>query len=222
MAEPTFRLGHPSPGPSEPKAIKVFAGIWCPFAHVGLRCVVERRAELRREDVVLHVRAWPLELVNGAPLDPEATARHIQELRAQVAPDLFVGFDPNHFPTTTLPALAWVHAAYEMDVKRGEAVSLALRDALFDDGVDISDPDAIANIVRAEGVHSFDVTDEQAVLADWHEGESRGVKGSPHFFCGDADAFCPSLDIFKDGTGHLEVKRNMEILDAFLESCFNA
>jgi predicted DsbA family dithiol-disulfide isomerase len=221
MAEPTFRLGHPSPGPSEPKAIKVFAGIWCPFAHVGLRCVVERRAELRREDVVLHVRAWPLELVNGAPLDPEATARHIQELRAQVAPDLFVGFDPNHFPTTTLPALAWVHAAYEMDVKRGEAVSLALRDALFDDGVDISDPDALASIVRAEGVHSFDATDEQAVLADWRE-EKKGVKGSPHFFCGDADAFCPSLNIRKDGTGHLEVERNMEVLDAFLERCFTA
>jgi 2-hydroxychromene-2-carboxylate isomerase len=105
-------------------------------------------------------------------------------------------------------------------MKRGEAVSLALRNALFEDGVDISDPDGLADAVRAEGIESFDATDEQAVLADWHEGKERGVKGSPHFFCGDADAFCPSLDIFKDGMGHLEVKRNMGVLDAFLESCF--
>jgi predicted DsbA family dithiol-disulfide isomerase len=202
------------------KVIEVFADIWCPFAHVGLRCVVERRAQLKQEDAVLHVRSWPLELVNGAPLDPKTTADHVQELRTQVAPDLFQRFDPTHFPTTTLPALAWVHAAYEMDMKRGEAVSLALRNALFENGVDISDPDALSDIVRAEGVDSFDVTDEQAVLADWHEGKERGVKGSPHFFCGDADAYCPSLDIFKDGTGHLEVKRNIEVLDAFLESCF--
>jgi 2-hydroxychromene-2-carboxylate isomerase len=202
------------------KVIEVFADIWCPFAHVGLRCVVERRAQLKGEDAVLHVRSWPLELVNEAPLDPKTTAHHVQELRTQVAPDLFRRFDPNHFPTTTLPALAWVHAAYKMDMKRGEAVSLALRNALFENGVDISDPDALSDIVRAEGVGSCDATDEQAVLADWHEGKERGVIGSPHFFCGDADAFCPSLDISKDRTGHLEVKRNMKVLDAFLESCF--
>ncbi len=200
--------------------IEVFADIWCPFAHVGLRCVVERRAQLKREDTVLHVRAWPLELVNEAPLDSETTARHVHELRTQVAPDLFQQFDPTHFPTTTLPALAWVHAAYERDMKRGEAVSLALRHALFEDGIDISDRVALSDIVRSERVESFDATDEQAVRADWLEGKERGVKGSPHFFCGDSDAFCPSLDIFKDGTGRLEVRRNMEVLDAFLENCF--
>jgi len=201
--------------------IEVFADIWCPFAHVGIRCVVERRVQLKREDAVLYVRSWPLELVNEAPLDPKVTSRHVQELRTQVAPDLFQGFDPNHFPSTTLPALAWVHAAYKKDMKRGEAVSLALRNALFEDGVDISDPAALSDIARAESIDSFDATDEQAVLADWHEGKERGVKGSPHFFCGAADAFCPSLDILKDATGHFEVERNMEVLDVFLESCFN-
>ncbi len=204
------------------KIIEVFADIWCPFAHVGIRCVVERRNQLCREDTVLCVRAWPLELVNEAPLDPTTTARHVQELRTQVAPDLFQGFEPGHFPTTTLPALAWVNAAYETDVKKGEAVSLALRSALFEGGIDISDPDALLEILRSEGIDSFDATNQQAVLADWSEGRTRGVKGSPHFFCGDADAFCPSLDIFKDGTGHLQVKRNMEVLDAFLESCFKS
>ncbi len=203
------------------KVIEVFADIWCPFAHVGLRCVVERRAQLKREDAVLLVRAWPLELVNKAALDPKNTAHHVQELRRQVVPDLFQRFDLNHFPTSTLPALAWVHAAYKMDMRRGEAVSLALRNALFEDGVDISDPDELSDIVRAEGVGSFDSNDEAAVLADWHEGTERGVKGSPHFFCGDADAFCPSLVIFKDGTGHLEAEQHMEVLDAFLAGCFS-
>lgn len=181
---------------------------------------MDRRLQLRREDAVLYVRAWPLELVNGAPLDPKTTAHHVQELRTQVAPNLFQGFDPRHFPTTTLPALAYVHAAYGKDMKTGEAVSLALRDALFEDGLDISHPDVLSQILRPEGVESFELTDEQAVLADWQEGKERGVKGSPHFFCGNADAFCPSLDIFKDGTGRLEVNRNMEVLNAFLESCF--
>jgi 2-hydroxychromene-2-carboxylate isomerase len=203
------------------QAIEVFADIWCPFAHVGIRCVVERRAQLGHEDSPLYVRSWPLELVNNVPLDPTTTAHHVQELRLQVAPDLFQGFDPNRFPTTTLPALAWVHAAYALDMKTGEAVSLALRTALFEDGVDISDPELLSDIVLAEGVTSVGTDDERAVVADWHEGVARGVKGSPHFFCGDADAFCPSLDIFKDKTDHLEVRRNMEVLDSFLDICFN-
>ena len=53
-------------------ALEVFADVCCPFTHVGLRRIVRRRAELGRDDVVLVVRAWPLELVNGVPLDPES------------------------------------------------------------------------------------------------------------------------------------------------------
>ena len=43
-----------------------------------------------------------------------------------------------------------------------------------------------------------DESDSAGVLVDWHEGVRRGVLGSPHFFCGDTDVFCPSLDITKD------------------------
>ena len=203
------------------KAIEVFADIWCPFAHVGIHCAVERRALTNHEDTSLYVRSWPLELINQAPLDPSAAAHHVHELRKQVAPDLFQGFDPKRFPTTTLPALAWVHAAYAMDMRTGEAVSIALRNALFEDGVDIGDPDLLSDIVLAEGVASVGDDDERAVIADWHEGVARGVKGSPHFFCGDADAFCPSLDIFKDEAEHLTIRSNMEVLDSFLDVCFN-
>ena len=125
-------------------AIEVYADVWCPFAHVGLRCVVERRAQLGREDIALEIRAWPLELVNGAPLDPETTADHVGDLRAQVAPDLFTHFEPEHFPSTCLPALACIHAAYRKDLRTGETVGLALRDALFEKGLDISRADVLS------------------------------------------------------------------------------
>ncbi len=45
------------------------------------------------------------------------------------------------------------------------------------------------------------------------------MKGSPHFFCGPSEVFCPSLDIAKDGEGHLLLRRNKEMLDAFLSEC---
>ena len=126
--------------------IEVYADVWCPFAHVGLHYVVERRSALARGDVLLDIRAWPLELVNGAPLDPDITASHVRELRSQVAPHLFGGFNPKHFPTTSLPALACVHAAYRQDLKTGEAMSLALRDALFEEGLDISRPEVLSDL----------------------------------------------------------------------------
>ena len=65
--------------------IEVFADIWCPFAHVSLRCVTEARDAAGRSDVAIHVRAWPLELVNGAPMDPAKAAHHAHEIgRAHV------------------------------------------------------------------------------------------------------------------------------------------
>jgi hypothetical protein len=63
----------------------------------------------------------------------------------------------------------------------------------------------LSTIVLAEGVESFDAVDERAVLADLHEGKRRGVKGSPHFYCGNFDAFCPSLDISRSKDGELMV-----------------
>jgi predicted DsbA family dithiol-disulfide isomerase len=200
--------------------IEVYADIWCPFAHVGLRSVVRRRKQLGRDDVVMRVRAWPLELVNGAPLDPTTTAAHAGDLRTQVASDLFSHFDLDHFPNTTLPALAVAAAAYRLDDPTGEAVSLALRDALFEEGRDLSRADVLGAVATAHGVDGFDDDDDEAVRADWRDGQSRGVKGSPHFFCEGLDALCPSIDISKDENGHLHLRRNMEALDAFLAECF--
>ncbi len=223
MRDPSVAIG-PVParstrGGEAGSLIEVFADIWCPFAHVGLHRVATRRAEEGDRLFALVVRAWPLELVNGAPLDPDTTAHHVEELRAQVAPDLFRGFDPAHFPTTTLPALACAHAANRHGLATGEAVSLALRDALFEAGLDISAPRVLADIAGRWGVGLPDRHDADGVLADWREGIERGVKGSPHFFCGDRDAFCPSLDLSRDGQGRLTVKPDVGALDDFLRGC---
>ena len=201
-------------------AIDVFADVWCPFAHVGLRTVFERRSELGRDDLTVRVRARPLELVNGKPLDVVATASHIEELREQVAPNMFVGFNRSCFPLTTLPALALASAAYRKDDRTGEAVSLALRHTLFEEGRDTSDPDVLGVVAQAHGLGTSTASDTDLLLADWHEGEERGVKGSPHFFCRDVESFCPSLLVTRDDEGRVHLQRNVGVLDAFLEKCF--
>ena len=209
-----------SPVDCEVTIIEVFADVWCPFAHVGLRAIEEQRARAGRTDVGIRVRAWPIELVNGVPVDPAATKEHADELRDQVAPTLFQGLDVDHFPTSTLDALALANRAYRSDLQLGEGVSFALRDALFEEGRDISDPTRLEDLAHDLGVPLPDQSDHAGVLADWHEGQRRGVLGSPHYFCGEADVFCPTLDITKDPVAGLSVVRDTAQLTAFLDRCF--
>ena len=199
--------------------IEVFADIWCPFAHVGLRAIEEQRARTGRTDVAIWVRAWPLELVNLVPLDAAVTWAHAEELREQVAPDLFAHLDVDRFPSSTLEALALANRAYRTDFEVGERVSFALRDALFEEGRDISDPVTLEELARDLGVAMPDETDRADVVADWHEGGRRGVLGSPHFFCGDTDMFCPSLDITKDPAEGVMIVKDVSRLTEFLERC---
>ena len=158
--------------------IEVFADVACPFTHVGLRRLVERRGELGRTDVRLRVRAWPLEVVNGEPLDPAFIEEEVDDIRAQVAPDLFTGFRRDAFPASTLPALALTHAAYATADEVGERVALRLRELLFEEGTDVADPDVLAAVAAEAGV-SGPVDDTGPVLADHAEGVARGVIGSP-------------------------------------------
>ena len=199
--------------------IEVFADIWCPFAHVGLRAIEQQRSLTGRSDVAIWVRAWPLELVNSAPLDPTVTWEHAEDLRGQVAPDLFSHLDVDRFPTSTLEALALANRAYRTDGRLGERVSFALRDALFEEGRDISELGTLEGLARDLGVVMPDESDRGAVVADWDDGRRRGVRGSPHFFCGDADVFCPSLDITKDPAEGLSIVRDASRLTEFVDRC---
>jgi len=204
---------------SAPSAIvEVFADVVCPFTHVGLRRFVQRRSELGREDVQLRIRAWPLELVNGVPLDVDLVADEVDELHREVAPDCFAGFRPDRFPATSLPAMALADLAYEQGLDVGEQVSLELRSLLFERGVDISRPEVL-QALAAENDLDGDLDHRDAVLRDLAEGRRRGVVGSPHFFTPLGGFFCPALDVARDETGRLRVRANRERFDQFLDAC---
>src|SRR5581483_5525750 len=154
------------------------------------------RSRRDRDAERIVARAWPLELVNGATVSPELIAEEVEELRRQVAPDLFTGFDATAFPATALPALGLAARAYQVDARIGEEISLALRSSLFEEGRDIADPAVLRDIAGRSGLPAeLAAGDEDAVRAEWDEGRRRGVVGSPHFFAGGRDFFCPSLDI---------------------------
>jgi hypothetical protein len=154
--------------------------------------------------------------VNGEPLDPVTTAEHVADLRAPAAPELFAGFDPDHFPPTSLPALAVATAAYRRNDRIGEAVSLALRVRSSGKAATSPVPTLLARIAETHRVGAVGPDDDRALLAEWRDGQSRAVKRSPHFVCGEGEVFCPSLDISKDEAGQLQVRRNIESLDVFL------
>lgn len=198
--------------------IEVFADVACPFAYVGLQRLLQARDDAGRSDLAVRIRAWPLELVNGEPLRAEDVAEEVDDLRRQVAPDLFVAFDQAQFPPTSLPALDLAAAAYAADRVLGERVSMALRTALFEDGRDISRPEVLQAIASEHGAPLPSPGARDQVEADWRDGQARPVTGSPHWFVGDDDFFCPSLDIQRVD-GHLRIDVDAAAFQAFLKTC---
>lgn len=203
--------------------LEVFADVLCPFTHVGLHSLLDRRSERGLDHPRLRIRAWPLELVNGRPLDPHHIEAEIVALRASIRPDLFAGFSVETFPSTSMTAFALSAAADRTgDPALSEAVGMALRDALFEQGLDIGRPDVVAQIAAGFGLEPLDAEDTAAaVRADWDEGKARGVVGSPHFFTGETGGwFCPALAISRDDVGNFIVAWKQGN-DAFVSSVFS-
>jgi predicted DsbA family dithiol-disulfide isomerase len=204
------------------RTVEVFADILCPFTHVGLHTLIDRRAERGLDEPHLRIRAWPLELINGTPLDPHHIGAEITALRASVRPDLFAGFSVDTFPPTSMVAFALSAAADRTgDPVLAEDVGMALRDAVFEQGLDIGRPEVVAAIAARFALDPLDAdATEAAVRVDWEEGSARGVIGSPHFFTGDdASWFCPGLAISRDDVGNFVVawKQGSE---TFVDSVF--
>jgi predicted DsbA family dithiol-disulfide isomerase len=213
---PTF------PAPAARRAVvEVFADIWCPFAYLGLLQAQRVRAEKGLAFDLL-VRAWPLELVNGRPQDPEKVVQEATELRDQVAPDRFGGLRVEGFPTTSIPALALGVVAAQAGPALGEAVALALREALFEEGADIGDPAVLAPLAERFGLALPEPERARAlVAAEYQDGLARGVRGSPHFFAGQAEAFCPTLQLRRSPEG-LQAALHPERLAAWLSGALGA
>jgi 2-hydroxychromene-2-carboxylate isomerase len=201
--------------------IEVFADIWCPFAWIGLRTLQEARRRAGAEAVVVRVRPWPLELVNGRPQSAERTAEEIVQLRNTVAPTLFGGFRADRFPRSTLRALALAESGYDVSTEVGEALSFELRRRLFEAGEDIGDATVLEEAGRPFGL-SVPTEPEASAVAEaaLGAGRQRGVVGSPHFFLGASDYFCPALAVGRDESGELEVRFDHERLQAFLAAAF--
>lgn len=190
------------------RTVEVFADVLCPFTHVGLHTLIDRRTERGLAEPLLAIRAWPLELVNGAPLDAHHIAAEITALRASVRPDLFAGFSIETFPATSMAAFALTAAADRHgDPAVIEGVGMAVRNAVFEEGIDIGRPEATAPIAERFGLEPLDAASTMAaVRADWDEGRERGVVGSPHFFTPEGgNWFCPGLDIRRDDLGNFVV-----------------
>lgn len=198
--------------------LEVYADVTCPFTHVGLHRIVDERNRHGRADLHLRVRAWPLELVNGVPMDAHAVAGKVAALRDSVAPDLFTGFDEGAFPVTTLPALALTEAAYRVGPEAGERAALVVRDLVFEDGRDVGDPAVLAAAAAALGLEVTDA-DVTQVQSDYDAGRARGVEGSPTFFVGGEGWFCPTLNITKVGDS-LEIEFDRDAFDAFVADVF--
>lgn len=98
---------------------------------------------------------------------------------------------------------------------------MALRNAVFEEGLDIGIPEVVEPIAARFGLDPLDAdATTAAVRADWEDGRARGVIGSPHFFTGgDKSWFCPGLAISRDDVGNFIVawKPGSE---AFVESVF--
>jgi predicted DsbA family dithiol-disulfide isomerase len=213
------------PGPLVPvSTFEVFADVVCPFAYVGLRRLMEIREARHRPDVRVRIRAWPLELVNGEPLDATLVSEKVDALRATVAPELFEHFDASHFPQSAIPALSLAAYADHLDPVLGERVSLELRQALFDEGRDIGDEAVLALVAERCGIRLPDLEVwRSVVIEDWHEGIERGVKGSPHVFAAQGAAggnFCPLLTIARVD-GRLSIEWNQGGI-ARMEACLSA
>jgi predicted DsbA family dithiol-disulfide isomerase len=201
------------------RRIEMFADMLCPFAYVGLARLLASRDDAQAA-VRIRVRAWPLEWVNGSPLDPLVVEHEVAALRAQVAPDLFRGFRASAFPRTAVPAFGLAAAAYAFSDECGENVSLELRRALFEAGRDIADAAVLHDIGARHGVTPLDAhTAAATARVDWERGRARGVIGSPHFFVGDDGWFCPSLRVSNRG-GEFDVRADPGAIEEFYRGVF--
>jgi predicted DsbA family dithiol-disulfide isomerase len=204
------------------RTLEVFADVLCPFTHVGLHTVIDRRSDRGLTEPRLRIRAWPLELINGRPLDPHDIGAEITALRTSVRPDLFTGFSVDAFPSTSMTAFALTAAADRAgDPVLVEEVGMALRNAVFEEGLDIGQPGVVEPIAARFGLEPLDAdATSAAVHADWAEGRTRGVVGSPHFVAEDGGSwFCPSLNISRDDADNFVIAWK-QVTEAFVESVF--
>jgi predicted DsbA family dithiol-disulfide isomerase len=145
-------------------------------------------------------------------------AQHVDEVREQGEPGLFRGFTPAMVPRTSLPAFALAAVAAARGSELGEQVSLALRDALFEEGRDVADPAVLRDLRERFDLPEPGPEARRAVDGDYEEGRRRGVRGSPEYFLDGQGFFCPALRLDRVD-GRLEIAGS-DAFDDFVDRCF--
>ena len=194
-----------------PGYIAVYSDLICPWAHLAVHRLHERRRALGLEDAVtFDPRAFPLELINE-----QSTPKKTLDAEIPVVGTLdpTAGWqiwqrDDAEYPVTSLPALEAVHAAKKQGPTVAEQLDRALRRAFFGSSVSVSMRHEILEV--AAGVEGLDVDllgDEldsgaarSALSRDHLAAETDAVQGSPHLFLADGtNAANPGIEMHWEG-----------------------
>jgi 2-hydroxychromene-2-carboxylate isomerase len=87
---------------------------------------------------------------------------------------------------------------------------------LFEEGKNIGDLVLLASIATQFGLAPPSTEVDPRVQADYDEGKRRGVRGSPDFWLGDEEFFCPALRLGHDDDG-LTAEFDTEGFATFME-----
>jgi predicted DsbA family dithiol-disulfide isomerase len=190
--------------------LTVFSDLHCPWAYVlSIRL---RRARTAVGEPPVAWRCWPLELVNERGTPWETLSQEIPVL-TQLEPDHFAPPRRQTWPSTLLPAMEALKVAGELGgTEAADRFDEAARRAFFLDRRDLSIRPTLAEIAaeagldRARFLDAFDGGGlRRSVVADWQEGQRRGVEGSPHVFLPDGSGQ------FNPGIGKIDWVRGIPV-----------
>ena len=193
-----------------PGIVVLFSDVGCPWATLAVHRLLTTRQRLGLDGAV-HIdhRAFPLEVVNGAPTPKRTLDAEIPVVGAAATDFGFAVWqaDPSEWPVTTLLALEAVEAAKEQSMAASEQLDYALRRAFFAESRCISVPEVIIDVAR-----SCPAVDADRLAADLESGRFRSrmlehhrrhhdeVNGSPHVFLPDgAGHHNPGIEMHWEG-----------------------
>ena len=200
--------------PVAPGTLVLYGDLTCPWATLAVERFWRAR-EQAGSDVLLDVRCFPLELINGEP----TRKRHLdRELGAIAATEPTLGWlpwtaDESTWPGTVLLGLEAVQAAKDDAVggllASGE-LDRALRRAMYVDSRPIGLHTEIVEIARSCPAVDADALENllvrgvarASVFAQEKDRERYGVKGSPHVFLPDGtDVHNPGVELGSTAAG---------------------
>lgn len=178
-----------------PGVIIIFSDIWCSFAHIAVHRLHVARAELGLTDAVrFDHRAFPLELLNGAPSPRPGTDSEVGRMAAHepgAGWQLWQAKDWT-YPSTMLPALEATQAAKEQGLAAAEALDLGLRRAFWAQSRNVSYLKVILDVARTAGIDADALADALAdgrarptLMAQATVAATDHVTCSPHLFLPD-------------------------------------